>query len=85
MVTNVKAGSLGAIVRSFKAAVARQVNHLRDTPGMTFWQRNYWEHIVRNEESLNRIREYIDSNPARWDTDHLHPAAAPNPFNQWQP
>lgn len=34
-----------------------------------FWQRNYYEHIVRNEMELNRIREYIASNPARWEFD----------------
>ena len=34
--------------------------------GAPFWQRNYWEHIVRNKHSLNRVREYIETNPARW-------------------
>ncbi len=37
------------------------------------WQRNYWEHIVRNESELNRIREYINNNPVKWDLDKLHP------------
>lgn len=37
------------------------------------WQRNYWEHIVRDEPELNRIREYIANNPARWEMDQLHP------------
>ena len=37
------------------------------------WQRNYWEHIVRDEPELNRIREYIANNPARWEMDRLHP------------
>jgi hypothetical protein len=36
------------------------------------WQRNYWEHIVRNEPELNRIREYIHNNPAQWESDKLH-------------
>ena len=40
------------------------------------WQRNYWEHIVRDETELNRIREYIVNNPARWETDQLHPEQA---------
>jgi hypothetical protein len=48
-----------------------------------YWQRNYWEHVVRSDGSLNRIREYIRGNPARWDEDQLHPNAPPNPFNQW--
>jgi len=37
------------------------------------WQRNDWEHIVRDESELNRIREYIASNPVRWEMDRLHP------------
>jgi len=35
------------------------------------WQRNYWEHIIRNESELNRIREYIGDNPAKWELDKL--------------
>jgi REP element-mobilizing transposase RayT len=41
------------------------------------WQRNYWEHIVRDETELNRIREYIATNPIRWATDRLHPDHCP--------
>jgi len=37
------------------------------------WQRNYWEHVVRNEPELTRIREYIQNNPIRWELDKLHP------------
>jgi REP element-mobilizing transposase RayT len=82
---NVATGSLGAVVRSFKAAVTKQINELRGIPGTPFWQRNYWEHIIRDEASLNRIREYIEDNPARWADDQLHPNAPPNRFNQWPP
>lgn len=35
------------------------------------WQRNYYEHIIRNEHDCNRIREYIVSNPENWDKDEL--------------
>jgi hypothetical protein len=52
-------------------------------PGTPLWQRNYWEHIIRDEESLTEIREYIENNPARWAEDQLHPQAPPNPFNRW--
>ena len=37
------------------------------------WQRNYWEHVVRDEAELNRIREYTATNPVRWEMDRLHP------------
>ncbi len=83
--TNVQPRSLGAIVRSFKSAATRRINQVRGTPGIRFWQRNYWEHIIRDEQALHRIREYIQNNPARWTEDQLHPDAAPNPFNQRQP
>jgi putative transposase len=37
------------------------------------WQRNYYEHVVRDEKDLNRIRDYIQSNPANWDEDEENP------------
>jgi REP element-mobilizing transposase RayT len=42
------------------------------------WQRNYYEHVIRGEADLARIRNYIETNPARWDTDRLRPTAGPN-------
>jgi REP element-mobilizing transposase RayT len=48
------------------------------------WQRNYYEHIIRNEESLNRIRQYIFDNPARWPFDRENPMATTlEPENAW--
>jgi putative transposase len=77
--------SLGSFVAGYKSVVTRRINQLREMPGAPFWQRNYWEHVIRNEASLDRIRQYIENNPARWAEDQLHPDAPPNPFNQWQP
>ncbi|MCY3957222.1 MAG: transposase [Chloroflexi bacterium] len=57
---------LSEIVRGFKSMSGRRVNALRGTPGQSVWQRGYYEHVVRNEEDLNRIREYIAGNPMRW-------------------
>jgi REP element-mobilizing transposase RayT len=71
---HVTPGSLGAIVRSFKSASTRSVNILRDTPAMPLWQRNYYEHVIRDEGDLNRIRLYIECNPQMWDTDEENPA-----------
>ena len=49
------------------------------------WQRNYYEHVIRDEKSLNRIREYILTNPARWDSDRENPAAtAPEAEDAWR-
>jgi putative transposase len=64
---------LPEIVRQFKTFSARRINELRGTPGTPVWQRNYYEHIIRNESSLNRIRQYIAENPARWDADQENP------------
>jgi putative transposase len=69
------AKSLPTIVRSFKSATTKRINDLSQTPGRPIWQRNYYEHVIRNKHSLHRIREYISNNPARWDFDRENPAA----------
>ena len=61
--------SLPAIVRSFKSAATRRINELRSASNMPVWQRNYYEHVIRNEADLNDIRQYILDNPVKWDTD----------------
>ncbi len=67
-------GSLGAIVRGFKSAVTKRINELHGTPGDPVWQRNYYEHVIRNELVLNDIRLYIQTNPACWAEDSENPA-----------
>jgi putative transposase len=62
---NVEPGSIGAIVRAYKSAVAVRINQRRETPGRRVWQRNYWERIIRNGGELMWIREYIRNNPIR--------------------
>jgi len=62
---------LSEIVRQFKTFSARRINALRKTPGVPVWQRNYWEHIIRSEESYARICDYIVDNPLRWEEDDL--------------
>jgi len=61
--------NIGSIVRGFKSAVTKRINLLRHTPGAAFWQRNYYEHIIRDEEDLNRIRQYVIANPMKWQED----------------
>lgn len=60
---------LGRLVGAFKTGSAKRVNLLRGTPGGPLWQRNYYEHIIRDDRSLNRIREYIARNPENWGRD----------------
>ncbi len=70
---NVKPGSLGAIVRSYKSAVSYRINKEHNLKSI--WQANYYEHIVRNAGDANRIHLYIESNPAQWATDNENPNA----------
>jgi putative transposase len=65
--SGVKRYPLPEVVRGFKTFSARRINELRGTPGVSVWQRNYWEHIVRNEDELRRISEYIANNPRQWE------------------
>ena len=68
-------GSVGAIVQNFKSVTTRKINQRRGAPGAPVWQRNYYEHIIRDEASLNRIRRYIAENPLRWALDDNNPQA----------
>lgn len=67
--------SLGVIVGSFKSAVTRRLNLMHGASGPTMWQRNYFEHIIRSDESLSSIRQYVFDNPGRWEADRENPAA----------
>ena len=64
---------IGRLVGAFKTVSAKRINHLRDTLGVKIGQRNYFEHIIRNDDELNRIREYIANNPAQWKMDRENP------------
>ncbi|MHB8194115.1 MAG: transposase [Bellilinea sp.] len=63
------AGSIPTIVRGFKSAATKRINIFRNTPGVPVWQRNYYEHIIRDEKSYLEIAQYIFDNPAHWETD----------------
>jgi putative transposase len=61
--------SLGSLVACFKATATRRINEIRGTPGAPVWQRNYHEHIIRDETEFDEIRQYILENPLHWDDD----------------
>jgi hypothetical protein len=67
------ASTVGGIMRSFKARCTYMINQIRNNPGMPVWQRNYYEHVVRDEEELREIREYIVNNPMQWELDTENP------------
>ncbi len=62
-------GSIGAIVGQFKSVVSRRINRLRGVSGAPVWQRNYYDHIIRNQGALDAIRRYIQCNPSMWTYD----------------
>jgi len=77
-----KSPALGEIIRAFKAVCAYQIH--KNISIKFSWQRNYYEHIVRNEESLNKIREYIINNPERWFLDRENPdRKGEDEFDSW--
>ena len=73
IIPSMKPKSLSFLMAGFKSSVTKQINLIRNAPGTPIWQRNYYEHIIRNEQSLNKIREYIVNNPLLWQNDQLHP------------
>ncbi|MCF7873319.1 MAG: transposase [Candidatus Omnitrophica bacterium] len=64
--------SIPTIVKLFKSTTTKQINIIRNTAGIRLWQRNYYEHVIRNEFELNCIREYIATNPANWKQDQYY-------------
>ena len=68
-----KPKSLSSLMAGFKSITTKKINILRDTPGTPLWQRNYYEHIIRNQDAMDKIRQYIIDNPVSWGIDQLHP------------
>ena len=72
-----KTMALADVVHRFKTLTTKRYtdgvkhNGWKPFPGR-LWQRNYWEHVVRDDRELHRIREYIVNNPAKWESDRLY-------------
>jgi REP element-mobilizing transposase RayT len=64
-------GSIPAIVRAYKSSVAYRINLMRGLRNAPVWQRNYYEHILRNADEAERIQHYIESNPSNWAMDDV--------------
>jgi len=71
--SRVTSSSLGVIVRAYKASVTYRINAMRGYTNPPIWQRNYYDHIIRNEQEYQVIWDYIDTNPETWTDDQLHP------------
>ena len=64
--------TLGEVLRAFKSLSGIQGNRLLDRSGRPFWQRNYYERVLRNEHEHTTTQRYILDNPLNWETDDLH-------------
>lgn len=85
--TETDRSTLGNVVGAFKSITTHAyIVGVRSMGWPPFnkrvWQRNYWERIIRDQPEFNRIRRYIQNNPARWTEDRLHPGAPPNSYNR---
>lgn len=67
--------ALSKIVGRFKMLTAKRINEIRQLHGVPVWQRNYYEHVIRNEVDYGQVAEYIADNPCCWEEDALHPNA----------
>jgi REP element-mobilizing transposase RayT len=66
-------GSIPTVIRSFKSAVTKRINVMRELSTPPIWQNNYYESIVRIEKGLDRVRQYIINNPTNWTEDEENP------------
>jgi REP element-mobilizing transposase RayT len=69
----VRRKTVGRLIGAFKTVSTKHINQLHNTLGAVIWQRNFWEHIVRDVAELDRIRDYIRQNPTNWPADPLNP------------
>jgi putative transposase len=61
--------SISAFVAGFKSSATKQINEFRHTPKMPVWQPGFHDHIIRDENEYQRIYQYINDNPNKWETD----------------
>ncbi len=60
------------IIGRFKSFTTFEYNQVNKTKVKSLWQRNYYEHVIRNEHELQKTREYIIGNPAKWHDDKYY-------------
>jgi len=60
---------LGQIIGAFKTVTTKRINAIRQTPDAAVWQRNFWDHVIRDEFEMNSIRSYIAHNIENWSED----------------
>ena len=66
--------TLGRLIGALKTTSTTQINETRKSPGSRLWQRNFYERVIRNEDEMNRVRQYVLDNPAKWPEDRENPS-----------
>ena len=61
--------ALGQISAFYKYTTTKAINQHICSPGLRFWQRNYYERVIRNEKEFEAVYDYIQANPLNWDQD----------------
>jgi REP element-mobilizing transposase RayT len=74
LVLHERGPKFGVVMRAFKSISAIAANRILGRSERPFWQRNYYERVIRSERELNAVREYIRNNPLGWDSDPDNPA-----------
>ncbi len=64
--------ALGEIIAYFKYLTTKEINSLTHSPGKRIWQRNYYEHVIRDEQDLAEKRKYILNNSLKWELDEFY-------------
>ena len=71
---------LGRLIGAFKTVTTKQINLAQGTPAQLLWQRNYYEHVIRNDAEWDQVHAYIVNNPSQWASDSEYRlAVAPTP------
>lgn len=70
-------GSVGAIIQNFKSLTSRKINTQLGKSTELIWQRNYYEHVIRDEKDYQAIYDYILTNPQNWEKDEENQAQIP--------
>jgi REP element-mobilizing transposase RayT len=60
------------IIGRFKSFTTKRYNEIKGSKYLTLWQRNYYEHVIRNPKELDEIRQYIVNNPSKWELDKYY-------------
>ncbi len=71
--TTLKPGTLGAIVGLFKSTTSKRIHQSGLMNDQKIWQRNYYEHVIRDEDDYHQIADYIKTNAINWEYDHENP------------